>query len=189
MGIVQTIRKEIRHFFVFIPQVDKCRHISTLSKIPTDKGLHLYHAIKNMQIADAKLSVEWEGKLAQIEKEPSFREVFMEEIKEYTQKVVDEISGVAIPEDVHKLPCPKCKSGAVAIFSKVAKCNNESCNLTIFKTVCGKSLTESQVIELLKNGKTGLIRGFKGKKGNSFEAMLRFDDAFKVVFEFANQKK
>ena len=157
--------------------------------IPTERGLQLYHAVKNLQIADASLTVEWEGKLAQIEKEPAYREVFMEEIKEYTKKVVDEISSVELPGNNRKLPCPQCKSGAVAIFGKVAKCNNATCNLTLFKSICGKNLTDSQIEELLKKGKTGLIKGFKSKKGVVFDAILRFDEAFKVVFEFAVNSK
>jgi DNA topoisomerase-3 len=157
--------------------------------IPTERGLHLYHAVKNLQIADASLTVEWECKLAQIEKEPTFREVFMEEIREYTKKVVDEISSVELPGNIRKLPCPKCKSGTVAIFAKVAKCSDETCNLTVFKSICGKSLTDKQIEELLKNGKTGLIKGFKGKKGVVFDAILRFDESYSIGFEFAHPGK
>ena len=157
--------------------------------MPTERGLQLYHAVKNLQIADAKLTVEWEGKLAKIEKEPAFRDVFMDEIKEYTQKMVDEISSIVLPGNSRKLPCPKCKSGNVAIYGKVAKCSDASCNLTIFKSVCGKNLTDSQIEELLKNGKTGIIKGFKSKKGIVFDAMLRFNEAFNIVYEFASQRK
>jgi DNA topoisomerase-3 len=157
--------------------------------IPNERGLQLYHAVKNLQIADARLTVEWEGKLAQIEKEPAYRDVFMEEIREYTKKVVDEISSVQLPENNRKLLCPKCKSGTVTIFGKVAKCSDETCNLTIFKTHCGKNLTDSQIIELIKNGKTGLIKGFKSKRGIVFDATLRFDVAFHIVYEFASQRK
>ena len=157
--------------------------------IPTQKGLQLYNAVKSLQIADANLTVEWEGKLAQIEREPAFRDTFMEQIREYTQKVVDEISSVEFLDNNRKLPCPKCKSGSVAIFGKVAKCNNATCNLTVFKSVCGKNLTENQIAELLINKKTGLIKGFKNKQGKGFDAILRFDEEFKAVFQFVSQKK
>ncbi|MDR2926655.1 MAG: topoisomerase C-terminal repeat-containing protein, partial [Cytophagaceae bacterium] len=152
--------------------------------IPTAKGLQLYHAVKSLRIADAALTGEWEGKLSEIEKKPSFREAFMDEIREYTRKVVDEISSVEIPVNDRKLPCPKCKSGAITIYNKVAKCNNASCNLTVFKSVCGKNLTDSQLVGLLKNGKTEIIKGFKSKQGNSFDASLKFADDFSITFEF-----
>jgi DNA topoisomerase-3 len=70
-------------------------------------------------------------------------------------------------------------------YENVTKCNDTSCNLVIFKTICGKKLTEQQVVELVQKGKTGIIKGFKGKHGKSFEAALRFDDDFKVSFEFS----
>jgi len=59
-----------------------------------------------------------------------------------------------------------------------------SCNLTIFKTICCKTLTDTQIAELVQKGKTGIIKGFKGKQGKSFEAALQFDDDFKIAFDF-----
>jgi len=156
--------------------------------IPTERGLILYQSIKNLRIADARLTVEWESKLAQIEKDPSFREVFAEEIKVYTRKVVDEISRLQIIDHSQKLHCPKCKSGRMTIYENVAKCCDTACNLTIFKTICGKKLTDTQIAELVLKGKTGIIKGFKGRKGNTFEASLGFDDAFKVTFHFDVKK-
>jgi DNA topoisomerase-3 len=153
--------------------------------IPAGKGLQLYQVVRSLRIADAALTGEWEGKLSAIEKNPSFRNAFMDEIREYTRKVVDEISGVEIQVNDRKLPCPKCKSGAITIYNKVAKCDNVSCNLTVFKSVCGKNLTDSQMAGLLKNGKTEIIRGFKSKQDNSFDASLKFADDFSIAFEFA----
>lgn len=54
-----------------------------------------------------------------------------------------------------------------------------------------KSLTESQVRELLTNGRTGTIRGFKSKTGKKFDARvaLNRDEAGKVTglkFDFTD---
>jgi len=154
--------------------------------IPTERGLNLYQAIKSLKIADAGLTVEWESKLAQIEKDPSFREVFAEEIKDYTQKVIDEISSLQIIDHSQKMACPKCKKGRLTHYANVTKCSNMSCNLTIFKTICGKTLTDTQIAELVQKGKTGIIKGFKGKQRKSFDAALRFDDDFKIAFDFVH---
>ena len=123
--------------------------------MPTERGLKLYQAIKHLRIADARLTVEWENKLAQIEKDPSFREVFAEEIRDYTHQVVAEISGLQIIDTSQKLICPKCKTGKLTHYENVTKCNDTSCNLVIFKTICGKKLTEQQVVELVQKGKQG----------------------------------
>lgn len=157
--------------------------------VPTPKGIQLYRAVKGLQIADVGLTGEWEIKLAQIEKHPSFREVFSEEIREYTRQTVDEISGLDLPSNTQKLTCPKCKSESVTVYGKVARCGNPHCNMTVFKTICGKSLSDNQVVELIKKGKTGLIKGFKSKQGKSFDASLKFDDSFAIVFEFAKNRK
>ena len=156
--------------------------------IPTERGLQLYHAVKSLQIADVRLTGEWEAKLLRIEKEPSFRDVFMEEIRAYTQRVVDEISSIEMPKNDRKPVCPKCKTAAVKIYGKVAKCSDADCNFTIFRSICGKNLTDNQVTELIKTGKTGLIKGFKNKQGKTFDASLRLDEAFSVVLDYQKPK-
>jgi DNA topoisomerase-3 len=157
--------------------------------IPTEKGLQLYDAVKNLQIADANLTVEWEKKLKKIEEDPAFREVFSEEIREYTHKVVNEIASAELPINALNLTCPKCKIGKVKIFGKVAKCTDGKCNFVIFKTICGKTLTEKQITDLINKKRTGLLKGFKSNQGNIFDAALKFDENHKVAFEFKNSKK
>ena len=40
-----------------------------------------------------------------------------------------------------------------------------------------------------KSGTTKLIKGFKGKKGNSFDAAVAFDDEFNVTLAFPDKKR
>jgi DNA topoisomerase-3 len=54
--------------------------------------------------------------------------------------------------------------------------------------MCGKNLTDKQIVELITKGKTGVIRGFKSKKGNNFDAILKFDAGFALVFDFQKSK-
>ena len=81
-------------------------------------------------------------------------------------------------------PCPKCKSGQVKVFQKVAKCNNGECGLTVFRSIVKKELTDGQLKDLLIKGKTGVIKGFKSKADKPFDAAVAFDEEFKVVFSF-----
>lgn len=69
--------------------------------------------------------------------------------------------------------CPVCGKGNVVITSKVCFCSEQKngCTLAVFRTIAGKKLTDSQIKQLLTNGKTGKIKGFTGKKGE-FEASL-----------------
>ena len=49
--------------------------------------------------------------------------------------------------------------------------------------VAHKKLTEKQVKDLLTKGQTGLIKGFKKKDGNKFDAMLKLENG-KIAFAF-----
>lgn len=74
-------------------------------------------------------------------------------------------------------------------YQKVAKCNDENCGLTIFRSIAKKELTDGQLTDLLMNGKTALIKGFvSSKTGSTFEAAVKFDADYKTVFEFPQSK-
>ena len=49
-------------------------------------------------------------------------------------------------------------------------------------------ITVDQTTELIKKGKTSLIKGFKSKKGSSFDAYLKLDEQCNVCFEFEKTK-
>ena len=57
----------------------------------------------------------------------------------------------------------------------------------VWKEICGKQLTEKQVHTLIGEGKTRLIKGFNGRSGKRFNARLRLDEQWKVVFEFPDR--
>ena len=91
--------------------------------------------------------------------------------------------------------CPLC-GGEIGTTPFGFGCSNykkdvpESCKFSIGK-IAEKELTEEQVLELLNNGKTGTIRGFKSKSGKKFDAclMLDQDENGKVTgikFDFEN---
>jgi len=84
--------------------------------------------------------------------------------------------------------CPKCKTAQVRFYPKVAKCPDEHCGLVIFRSMSEKQLSDKQMTELLTKGKTAVIKGFKSKAGKTFDAALKFDDNFRVAFDFADKQ-
>lgn len=60
------------------------------------------------------------------------------------------------------------------------------CGFELWKECCHKKLTQAQMKALIEKGKTGLIKGFKGKSGKEFDAFLVLDAAATghVSFEF-----
>ncbi|WP_254905218.1 topoisomerase C-terminal repeat-containing protein, partial [Clostridium tyrobutyricum] len=60
----------------------------------------------------------------------------------------------------------------------------EGCKFFIGKTIAGKAITESIAKKLIKDKKTNVINGFKGKSGKSFNAVLVIKDG-KITFDFS----
>ena len=56
----------------------------------------------------------------------------------------------------------------------------------MWKKIASKKLTEKQIQTLISKGKTGLIKGFKSRKGSKFDARLKLDEGWKAVFDFAD---
>ncbi|MDH6309462.1 DNA topoisomerase-3 [Dysgonomonas sp. PFB1-18] len=160
--------------------------------VPTSKGLSLYNLIKNMRIADVEMTGGWENALSKIENSPDFTDSFMNGIRVYTRQVVDEIISVVRAENTSaETPyiCPRCRLGKITFYNRVVKCNYSKCNLTFFREICGKKLTDNQLTELFKTGKSPLIKGFKNKEGESFDAHIVFDKNGNSHFVYPDRKK
>ena len=156
------------------------------SLVPTNKGLVVYLAVRDKKIADVSMTGEWENALNKIATGEMDGNTFHRGIEVYAAQITSELleSKIEGVNQRESCPCPKCKSGQVTIFQKVAKCNNEECGLTVFRTIAKKELTDGQLKDLLTKDKTGVIKGFKNREGKSFDAEVAFDDELKVVFSF-----
>lgn len=157
------------------------------SLIPTNKGLVVYLAVREKKIADVSMTGQWESALNKIATGEMDADTFHRGIEVYATQITTELLDTKIEggDNRESCACPKCKSGQVIIYRKVAKCNNESCGLTVFRNKSEKELTDGQIKDLLTKGKTGTIKGFKSREGKSFDASLTFDSEFKTVFSFA----
>jgi DNA topoisomerase-3 len=57
--------------------------------------------------------------------------------------------------------------------------------LTIWKTVSGKRISARTAKALVRDGKTGVLKGFKSKSGQPFSGRLKLIDG-KVSLDFDN---
>jgi DNA topoisomerase-3 len=161
------------------------------SLIPTNKGLVVYLAVQDKKIADVSMTGEWESALNKISVGEMDADTFHRGIEVYAAQITAELLETKI-EGVNKresCTCPKCKSGQVMLYQKVAKCSDEDCGLVVFRNKSGKDLTDGQIKDLLTKGKTGVIKGFKSKADKPFDAAVAFDGDYKVTFVFDNSKK
>ena len=161
------------------------------SLVPTNKGLVVYLAVKDKKIADVAMTGQWEQALNKIASGEMNASTFHKGIEVYASQITAELLGMTFErQDSRTLcPCPKCKSGNVVIYQKVAKCQNETCGLTVWRSIAKKELTDGQLTDLLTSGQTALIKGFvSSKTGSTFEAVIKFDADYKTVFEFPQKK-
>jgi DNA topoisomerase-3 len=164
------------------------------SLIPTEKGLSVYETVKGKRIADVALTGDWENTLAQIERGEMMPETFQKVIEVYTRQITAELLDAAISPSTgggqgEDFLCPKCKTAAIRFYPKAVKCTAANCGLTVFRSISEKQLTDKQITDLLKNGKTDVIKGFKNKAGKTFPAALKFDNDFRIVYDFPQKKK
>ena len=157
--------------------------------VPTDKGLAVYRIVKDKKIADVEMTGMWETALAKIEAGSMDADTFRKGIEVYATQITAELLSVQLSVATGETcPCPKCGSGRILFYPKVAKCSNVDCTLTIFRNKCDKQLSDKQIVELVTKRKTGLIKGFKGKNGKAFDASLVLDEQFNVGFSFPEKK-
>ncbi|MCR5003388.1 MAG: DNA topoisomerase 3 [Bacteroidales bacterium] len=160
------------------------------SLIPTDKGMTIYEAVKDKYIANVEMTGRWETSLAKIVDGKVSAKAFDESIRRYVTALTSEILSdeanraalmyAAADEDAIK--CPKC-GGPMKIWENNVKCR--ACGLSVWKEVAHKKLSDSMMRKLLTTGRTQVLKGFKSKSGNTFDASLVVKDDFTIGFDFS----
>jgi len=158
--------------------------------VPTEKGLALYSIVKGMDIANVEMTGRWEAELARIERGEKAAADFNTEIEAYTRQITADLlaSEKLFRARETTFACPKCGKGSMRFYAKVVKCDNEACALPVFRQVAGKLLSDKEITDLLTEGRTAVLRGFKSKQGKSFDAALAFDEVFRIKFIFDDTK-
>ena len=160
------------------------------SLVPTEKGLALYSVVKTMRIADVALTGEWEKELARIERGELSAETFRKEIEAYTREITSELLSCdkLFSHKDSGCACPKCGTGRMQFYGKVVRCDNAECGLPVFRLKANRTLSDDEIKELLTDGHTKLLKGFKSKQGKSFDAIVAFDGEFNTTFVFPERK-
>ena len=158
--------------------------------VPTEKGLALYSIVKGMDIANVEMTGRWEAGLARIERGEKAADDFKVGIEAYTRQITADLlaSEKLFRARETTFTCPKCGKGSMRFYAKVVKCDNEACAMPVFRQVAGKLLSDKEITDLLTEGRTAVLHGFKSKQGKSFDAGLAFDEEFKTKFIFDDTK-
>ena len=163
---------------------------SKKSLVPTEKGLALYSVVKTMRIADVAMTGEWEKELARIERGELSADTFRKEIEAYTKEITSELLSCdkLFARRDSGCKCPKCGTGSMQFYGKVVRCDNAECGLPVFRLKANRTLTDDEIKDLLTDGHTKLLKGFKSKQGKSFDAVVAFDGDYNTTFVFPERK-
>jgi DNA topoisomerase-3 len=174
--------------------------------VPTQKGRSLVALLGDGPLSSPELTARWEERLAKMEKGAESRPDFMSDIGGFAKDLVEAVRGMEgervegpsnargskgsrrSPSSMSGEPlgrCPKCGSPVVET-KKSYGCSGwkEGCKFAIWKTVSGKRLSEGQAKQLLKNGRTPQMQGFKSRAGKPYAAALKLDDDHRVKLDF-----
>lgn len=175
----------------------KKREYITLRKksiCPSEKGISLIQLLGDHPLTSPDLTGEWESLLKNIEKGEYKAAEFQRGIERFSNDIIDqardkELEVIFEKKDAVLGQCPHCNSDILEKKSFYG-CSkySEGCKFSISKRILDKNISVTQVKNILDNGKTNLIKGFKGKKGN-FDAVLTYDiSAGKLNFVFPPKK-
>ena len=146
----------------------------------TDKGLNIYHALKDYSFCSPILTAQWERKLKSIEDGEMNPNQFTSELNKY---IVDECNSLKVVKVDGSLKCPIC-GNPIKESEKYFYCSKykNPCTFIIGKTTNGATITESDVKSLIEKGETG-VKKFKSKEGKTFNAKLIIKEG-KTSFAF-----
>lgn len=168
----------------------------------TEKGEILCKAVEGTLLSKPDMTAKWEQFLKRIGANEAKQEDFIANTKKFVSKLVEQaqedIKNVdttkaqkAMQDEQHIALCPSCQNGHIVDRKKFYGCSaySEGCKQTFPKAFLGKNLTKTQVKNLCEKDKTNLIKGFKSKKGKTFDAfLLRTQDGIRLEFPSKAEK-
>jgi DNA topoisomerase III len=157
--------------------------------MPTAKAFQLLTLLRGLDATELtmpELTGEWEFKLNQIERGNLKREVFMQEIAQIAQQLVDRAKNYqsdTVPGDYATLTakCPKC-GGQVKENYKRFACT--ACDFSISKIPGSRQFELPEVETLLVEKTIGPLQGFRSRIGRPFAAILKITPEHKLEFDF-----
>ena len=151
--------------------------------LPTEKGMLVYDLVKDLAIAKVELTGKWEQKLEEMRLNKVSYSVFMKHIKKFTTLITSELVQLKgtikketyTPQQTVEIACPKCSSGKMILYDKVAQCNRyaRGCDYKIWRMFSKNIISEKDMKDLLENGKTVPLPFLKGNKAGENYLILK----------------
>ena len=182
----------------FIPILIKRGYIEKSKKkeyVPTEKGVNLYGILPD-KLKNADFSAKLEFDLSQyIDGKGRDIQEIKDETEEFLHKVFNEVAGsLGMMRDKFQGrknfgTCPKCGKGIVVEGKRAFGCSNwkNGCDFKIWREVASREMSGEEVKDLVENGRSEHLKGFKNKSGNNFDARLILGEDYNVEFYFGKK--
>lgn len=159
----------------------------------TPKGFALIDAVPIDALKSPELTGRWEGRLSDVADGKGARDAFMTDVRAWVREMVDALATAPLaaaavrPRDDAKPlgDCPACGK-PVRQRGPVYSCDSgRSCPFVVFQTMAKRKISARMVKQLLTDGRTDTVKGFKSRAGKAFEAGLQWSaEEQKVRFWF-----
>ncbi|MGZ4170852.1 MAG: topoisomerase C-terminal repeat-containing protein, partial [Solirubrobacteraceae bacterium] len=157
----------------------------------TSKGRQAIGLLHDHTLTSAELTGRWEKRLSQIEHGSEARDAFMSDIRRFTEEIVEYFRNLT-PDEVRAQravigPCPN-GDGEIRENRAAYGCSSwqskeePGCGFVIWKQIKGRSISPAEAQELLENGATGLLDGFKTRPSRA-RLVLGNDRKVQVIAE------
>ena len=167
-------------------QIERKKGKKSCVLLPTQKGVSLITVLPE-ELQSPLLTAEWEHKLKQIEKGELESTLFLQEITEMVQGLVQNShpvpeSSVLFTEKTKSIGiCPRCGS-AVVERTKGFLCSNRACRFALWRqnpffAAKKKELTAAIASSLLKEGRAFVKGLYSPKTGKTYDAVIVLDDS------------
>ncbi len=146
----------------------------------SESGRALCYIMRGMTLADFSEVINWEEVVEKCVNGEISDADFIQKAIDFTHKTTSEIltCGKLYNSEETQIRCPKCGKGAIRLFGKIARCSNPECGHGIYRQICGVTLVNREIRNLMSDGETGAIRGFLDVLGKPFTGKVILDDKF-----------
>lgn len=181
-----------------IEKVKKENYISVKNNkvYVTSKGAILCKSIEGTLLASPSMTAKWENYLTKIGEGEGSEKIFIDKINQFINKMISEMPEKLNTEDINNhiksqneensiAKCPSC-DGSIEDKGKFYGCSEykEGCKVTFPKKLAGKAMSKKMIQDMCSKNETSKLKGFKSKKGKTFDASLKLDENFKMTFNF-----
>lgn len=148
----------------------------------TERGKALIAAVPIDALKSAELTADWEGRLSEMaDGKGASPQQFMDDVARHVREIVDALASAPPPQlapstdQVSLGACPKCGTPVRARGPRFTCDGGRTCGFVVFGTMAKRTISPRVVKQLLAEGKSAAMKGFRSKAGKDFSAGLRWD--------------